>query len=85
MLSTVENADEIIVLSNGRITERGSHEDLIEKKGDYFDLYKNQFADIEPQIEEKKPIFVPEIKIEESLHNGYIENAWYKNKVWIKN
>ena len=74
-LSTVENADEIIVLSNGRITERGSHEDLIEKKGDYFDLYKNQFADIEPQIEEKKPIFVPEIKIEESLHNGYIENA----------
>ena len=83
-LSTVENADEIIVLSNGRISERGSHEDLIEKKGDYFDLYKNQFADIEPQIEEKKPIFVPEIKIEESLHNGYIENAWYKNKVWIK-
>ena len=83
-LSTVESADEILVLANGKISERGSHHDLIEKKGEYFDLYKNQFTDIDPQIEEKKSIFVPELKVEESIHSGFVENAWYKNKFWIK-
>ena len=38
-LSTVRNADEIIVLDQGRIIERGSHQDLISKKGKYYQLY----------------------------------------------
>ena len=83
-LSTVENADEILVLSHGKISERGSHQDLINRKGEYFDLYKNQFTDLEPQLEDRKPVFIPELKIEESTHSSYIENAWYKNKFWIK-
>ena len=83
-LSTVESADEILVLGQGRILERGSHEYLIEKKGEYFELYKNQFVDKEPIKEIKKPIFIPKLKIDESSHANFIETAWYKNKLWIK-
>ena len=41
-LSTVKNADQIVVLDNGNIVEIGSHHDLINKKGLYFSLVKNQ-------------------------------------------
>ncbi|KZS39727.1 ABC transporter ATP-binding protein [Aquimarina aggregata] len=41
-LSTVKNADNIIVLENGEIIEQGSHEKLVIKKGAYFKLVKNQ-------------------------------------------
>ena len=42
-LSTVRNADEIIVLEQGRIIERGNHQALMLKKGKYFQLYSGQF------------------------------------------
>lgn len=38
-LSTVRNANAIIVLENGEIIERGDHDDLLEKKGRYYELY----------------------------------------------
>ena len=41
-LSTVKNADKIIVLRNGHLIEEGSHEKLLEKKSEYFNLIKNQ-------------------------------------------
>jgi len=41
-LSTVKNADKIVVLDGGRICESGTHESLIEKHGAYFNLVKNQ-------------------------------------------
>ncbi len=41
-LSTVKNADQIIVLEKGEIVEKGKHEELINKKGKYFELVKNQ-------------------------------------------
>lgn len=41
-LSTVRNADQIILLKQGRVEEIGTHEELINKKGDYFNLVKNQ-------------------------------------------
>jgi ATP-binding cassette subfamily B protein len=41
-LSTVRNADKIIVLDSGRIVETGSHNSLIEKQGAYYNLVKNQ-------------------------------------------
>ena len=42
-LSTVRNADVIMVLDHGRIIERGSHDALLEKKGTYYQLYTGAF------------------------------------------
>ena len=42
-LSTVRNSDAIMVLENGEIIERGSHDDLIAKQGKYYQLYTGQF------------------------------------------
>lgn len=44
-LSTIRNADEIAVVMNGRITERGSHEELMEAGGTYQKLYSLQFRE----------------------------------------
>lgn len=41
-LSTVKNADQIVVMKSGRIVEIGCHRELIDKKGEYFELIKNQ-------------------------------------------
>ncbi|MEQ8530701.1 MAG: ABC transporter ATP-binding protein, partial [Imperialibacter sp.] len=41
-LSTIRRADQILVIEQGKIAERGTHEELIEKKGRYFDLYTYQ-------------------------------------------
>ena len=41
-LSTVKNADQIIVLKNGAVVEQGNHNDLVNCKGEYFNLVKNQ-------------------------------------------
>lgn len=41
-LSTVKNADQIIVLKHGKIVEKGNHEVLVNRRGDYFNLVKNQ-------------------------------------------
>ena len=43
-LSTVRNSDCIMVLEQGRIIERGSHDELIAKKGKYYQLYTGKTA-----------------------------------------
>ncbi|HAM30813.1 ABC transporter ATP-binding protein [uncultured Dubosiella sp.] len=42
-LSTIRNADEIIVLDHGTIVEEGSHDELLEKQGIYYQLYEGMF------------------------------------------
>ena len=42
-LSTIENADTILVMDKGKILEQGDHQDLLAKKGYYYMLYNSQF------------------------------------------
>ena len=44
-LSTIKNSDVILVMNNGNIVEQGSHNELLEKKGFYYELYNSQFPD----------------------------------------
>ncbi|WP_310829633.1 ABC transporter ATP-binding protein [Paenibacillus pedocola] len=43
-LSTIREADAILVVQNGEITERGTHEELMTRKGFYFEMYQNQLV-----------------------------------------
>jgi ABC-type multidrug transport system fused ATPase/permease subunit len=51
-LSTVINADLILVIKDGKIFEQGNHRQLLDQKGEYFNLYRNQF--INEAIEQTK-------------------------------
>ncbi|MBR2876140.1 MAG: ATP-binding cassette domain-containing protein, partial [Clostridia bacterium] len=42
-LSTIKDADKILVMNDGKVVEIGNHSELLEKKGFYFDLYNSQF------------------------------------------
>jgi subfamily B ATP-binding cassette protein MsbA len=42
MMRLIRRADQILVIENGEIVERGNHDDLMEKKGRYHDLYTYQ-------------------------------------------
>lgn len=42
-LSTIVRCDLILVIDNGKILEQGTHQELLNKKGEYYNLYKNQF------------------------------------------
>ena len=44
-LSTIKGADTILVLRDGDIVERGSHEELLAKNGFYAELYNSQFEE----------------------------------------
>ena len=43
-LSTIQEADVILVMKDGHIIEQGNHEELLKKKGFYAELYNSQFA-----------------------------------------
>ncbi|MDO8784714.1 MAG: ABC transporter transmembrane domain-containing protein, partial [Syntrophales bacterium] len=54
-LSTIRHADRIIVITNGEIVEEGTHEFLIDKKGEYFKFYNMQFKDNKKNGKENFP------------------------------
>ena len=43
-LSTIKESDVILVMRDGNIVEQGTHNELLSKKGFYFELYNSQFA-----------------------------------------
>ena len=45
-LSTIRDSDLIVVMDRGRIVEEGTHNELLEKKGKYYELYMTQYAGI---------------------------------------
>ncbi len=52
-LTTVRHADRIVVLENGRISDSGTHEDLLTRLGTYRKLYELQFMDLESKLSEE--------------------------------
>lgn len=57
-LSTVRDADLILVLDEGRVVERGRHADLIAAGGLYAELYRTQFADSTPLAPDVEPVII---------------------------
>jgi ATP-binding cassette subfamily B multidrug efflux pump len=60
-LSTIQRADQIIVLHHGEIREQGTHQELLAQRGLYWKLYKLQYADTSRPIRieedaEKRPM-----------------------------
>jgi ATP-binding cassette subfamily B protein len=53
-ISTVKDADEILVLAEGRIAERGSHRDLLERGGLYASMYRRQLLEEELEVDEEQ-------------------------------
>jgi subfamily B ATP-binding cassette protein MsbA len=52
-LTTVRHADRIVVIENGRISDSGTHEDLLTRLGTYRKLYELQFMDLDPKMSEE--------------------------------
>ncbi len=50
-ISSVKDADEIIILQNGKIAERGTHKELLSKKGLYYSTYEAQYGDYHNALE----------------------------------
>src|SRR5438046_1264897 len=53
-ISTVKDADEILVLDEGRIAERGTHRDLLERNGLYAQMYRRQLIEEELEVDEER-------------------------------
>lgn len=52
-LSTIKNADLILVMKSGKVVEQGKHEELLLKHGFYYELYNSQFAGLKNKIEKE--------------------------------
>ena len=52
-ISAVKNADEILIIEEGSIVERGTHEQLLNLKGRYYDIYCEQFQGMSGQNEKE--------------------------------
>ncbi|HLZ48854.1 MAG TPA: ATP-binding cassette domain-containing protein, partial [Candidatus Limnocylindria bacterium] len=53
-ISTVKDADEILVLDEGRVAERGTHRDLLERNGIYAQMYRRQLLEEELDVDSER-------------------------------
>ena len=53
-ISSIMNADKILVLADGEIIENGTHNELLEKKGNYYNIFMNQHGDSYTEVEEEE-------------------------------
>ncbi|NLI60577.1 MAG: ABC transporter ATP-binding protein [Clostridiales bacterium] len=53
-ISSVKDADEIIVLDDGQIVERGTHHQLLKQRGEYYEIYSQQYKDFEDFTEDRQ-------------------------------
>ncbi len=87
-LSTVESADQIVVLDKGEVIEKGNHTELLHQGGLYADLYASQFKD---ESQDQMDIFPPrrrkisEPQVGDLLGRASlsIEDAWYSSGWWL--
>lgn len=86
-LSTIESADKIVVLDEGKIVEQGTHKELLKKGKHYANLHTKQFKD-DSVPKEAKAVKEFEDYDLSSLppskdHTPYLEKAWYKKSLWL--
>ena len=53
-ISSIKDADEIVVMSHGQIVEQGSHQELLEKRGHYFKIFKDQYKEEAEKVENEE-------------------------------
>jgi ATP-binding cassette subfamily B protein len=61
-ISTVKDADEILVLDDGRVAERGTHRDLLEHGGLYAQMYRRQLLEEELEVDEEREEHVKRVR-----------------------
>jgi len=92
-LSTVESADVIVVMDQGRIVQRGSHKELLSQEGLYADLYNAQFQDDEepPSALARSATPVAAVSAAQSRSGALlgqsanaVTRAWYSDALWVK-
>ena len=81
-LSTVEKADVILVVDEGRIVERGSHAELIAAKGAYADLYRSHFDTDKGPTERPRPPSPPATRLSTADVLQPLVSAWYDGNFW---
>src|SRR5699024_8506916 len=73
-LSTIRGADNIYVLENGEILENGSHDELMEKQGEYFGLIQSQFMMLDSMYTKKETILIMELFFFLIINDSYFKN-----------
>ncbi len=53
-ISSIRDADKIVVMNHGEIVEQGSHEELLEKRGHYFNIFKDQYKEEAEKVENEE-------------------------------